>query len=264
MQKFIIVEGKKVSFTLTPPYADPSSSHLLFLHGLQSQKEAFYQLQQSLSSSLSFPQLAIDLIGFGHSDKPKDFTYDIADQARIIIQILNALHIIKVHIIGHSLGGMIGTLLLKESPDLVGSLCSMEGNLALADCGESKTVADMSFDHFAEYYFSGLKTELQTSAETSAPFRYAAVSMIPDFVFYKTAQSIVHWSKHKQLFDIFNNSVQPKLLVRGDKSNFASSPTGPNIQKATISRAKHFMHFDNPAETAQILSQYLKNIVDYR
>ena len=49
----------------------------------------------------------VDLIGFGQSDKPKNFGYDLLDQVNKIKKLLYELEIKDLIIIGHSYGGMI-------------------------------------------------------------------------------------------------------------------------------------------------------------
>lgn len=258
VRQYLSIQDKKIAFTYAPA-SDGAEPCLVFLHGLQSRKEIFDELRLNLEKSFPFSYLAMDFIGFGESDKPEDFSYDIIDQADIVKKLLKEIGIKRVIIIGHSLGGMVGTLLLEQ--DLtIDALISMEGNLCLEDCGESRVVADMSFEHFRSTYFSSLKERLKTSNETSAPFRCTAIDLIPDYVFYKTAKSIVQWSKEEKLFDIFQTSSQPKLLICGEKSSFKSLPQNEHIKHATIKRAGHFMILDNPQECIKVIGDFLKNI----
>ncbi|MCV5831062.1 alpha/beta hydrolase, partial [Escherichia coli] len=48
---------------------------------------------------------AIDLPGFGYSDKPKDFDYSIASQARIVERFMDRLSIGRPVVVGSSYGG---------------------------------------------------------------------------------------------------------------------------------------------------------------
>src|SRR5260221_5662540 len=105
-----------------------STEYILFLHGIQSNKELFVPLmKQSFLDAYSL--LALDCIGFGNSSKPEDFSYDVQEQAHIISEVLKQLGITKLHIIGHSLGGVIGTLLLQPLQENILSFLNLEGNL---------------------------------------------------------------------------------------------------------------------------------------
>src|SRR5438045_1306243 len=99
-------------FDVSTLHKQQSPEYILFLHGIQSNKELFLPLlQQNFLENYSL--LALDDIGFGNSSKPEDFSYDVEDQAKIIALLVEQLEIKKLHIIGHSLGGVIGTLLSK-------------------------------------------------------------------------------------------------------------------------------------------------------
>jgi pimeloyl-ACP methyl ester carboxylesterase len=66
---------------------------------------------------------AIDLLGFGHSDKPVDGDYSAAAQAKIIREFM--LHVginEKVTLVGSSMGGSISTRFTVDYPQLVSHL----------------------------------------------------------------------------------------------------------------------------------------------
>ncbi len=55
---------------------------------------------------------AVDLPGHGKTDKPQSISYTIESLSRFIKDFMTALGIEKAHIVGHSLGGAIGTRLV--------------------------------------------------------------------------------------------------------------------------------------------------------
>ena len=57
-----------------------SNSAFLFMHGLQSRKETFDIYLDNFSPKTKRSLISLDLIGFGQSDKPKNFGYDLLDQ----------------------------------------------------------------------------------------------------------------------------------------------------------------------------------------
>jgi 2-hydroxy-6-oxonona-2,4-dienedioate hydrolase len=96
--------------------------HLLFIHGLGSSSDRWLDIPEALS--LYFHTIAIDLPGFGGSDKPPDMNYTIEAFSDIIRQFTEKIRITKedrsdnktskVTLVGHSLGGYIASKIAAE------------------------------------------------------------------------------------------------------------------------------------------------------
>ena len=196
------------------------------------------------------------MVGFGNSEKKLDFNYDLLDQVLIIDRLLDHLKIKKTIIVGHSFGGMIGTKLLENRKLDVSAFINLEGNLCLDDCGESINVANMNYLDFLPYYDS-LKSRLLNSKTFAETFRGGSLDLIPPKVFFKTSQTIVKWSKNNKLNEIFENTTIPKLLIRGDKSNFKSYPQNVKITHSSIAGGTHFMILERPNQTYEAIHDYL-------
>lgn len=62
--------------------------------------------------------IAIDLLGYGGSSKPKD-GYSVESQASLVAQVLSELDVELATVVGHSFGGKVATALAESSPELV-------------------------------------------------------------------------------------------------------------------------------------------------
>ena len=62
---------------------------------------------------------ALDLLGYGDSDKPRDATYTVAMQAEIVRGFMDALHLRHADMLGISLGGWISLKVAAEHPERV-------------------------------------------------------------------------------------------------------------------------------------------------
>ncbi len=252
---FVSLQKINIAYSRSGP---ASGSCFLFLHGLQSNKDVFAALRATLHGAFPhMPQLALDFAGFGESEKPEGFSYDLPAQAGLVTDAVQMLGMSRAHIIGHSRGGMTGTLMLKTAPHLVQSLISLEGNLVLADCGESRTVARLPYETFRDTHYPALKQKLAASKEPSALFRHAALQLIPDYAFYRTSTTTVAWSENGLLAEAFRASPLPRLMVCGASSAFASRDPGGNADTADIPSSGHFMLLDNPAATAEAVTGFL-------
>ncbi len=213
-----------------------SSGPTIFcVHGIQGNKKS-YQTFFENTKTADFQVIAIDLIGFGDSSKPEDFSYELKDQAQILLDLADLLNIKKFHIIGHSIGGMVATLALSLAADRILSIVSLEGNLRLEDGSETRRVAAMTFEEFCIKRYPFLK---QKCLEVGDQFRYESLQKVPPEVFYKTSNSVVQLSNTNQLYEIFCNTPQPKLFVKGAKSHFMTRPSSSAITYIEIPNVDH-------------------------
>ena len=86
-----------------------NKKHILFIHGLGSAADRWMNIPDELSAD--FHSVAIDLPGFGESDKPKKMDYTIDQFCKIIISFLKiiSIHNEEIILVGHSLGGYIAS-----------------------------------------------------------------------------------------------------------------------------------------------------------
>ena len=103
--------------------------HLLFIHGLGSSADRWLDIPDALSL-LGFHVVALDLPGFGLSEKPENMDYTVGQFVQIVARAADKAGIIgsnkKLSIVGHSLGGYIGAQLAIEYPNLVNKLVLMD------------------------------------------------------------------------------------------------------------------------------------------
>ncbi len=230
---------------------------IVCLHGIQSNKKIFSALLEKPFFK-DYSLLSIDFIGFGKSSKPTDFSYDIEDQAMMVEKLLKELGIEECHIIGHSMGGMVGTLLLEKLGKNVLSFVNMEGNLTGKDSGASLRVLEQSFDTFCAGGYETFKKKETDTMEPGTTERIKSLSMIPDYAFYKAAESIVTWAKSDKLMEIFTSAPQKKLYVYGNRNSDKAARVPDSIQKAEIANAGHRMLTDNLEGTYETIERFFK------
>jgi len=73
-------------------------------------------------ASAGYRAIAPDLLGYGYSDKPRDFDYTIESQSRMIAGLLERLGIDHAILIGSSFGGAIAATVALNRPELVEKL----------------------------------------------------------------------------------------------------------------------------------------------
>ncbi len=101
-EKFVKVGANKIRYL----EEDGSDGNVLLIHGLGASAERWTQVIPHLSKK--YHVIALDLIGYGFSDKPS-VDYTPAFFSQFIFDFLNTIGITKTSMIGSSLGGQIAT-----------------------------------------------------------------------------------------------------------------------------------------------------------
>ncbi len=106
-----------------------SDRHILFIHGLGSSSDRWLDIPDALSLS-GLHTIAVDLPGFGGSDRPADMDYTIENFAKAIARFMHETRIDdgKTCIVGHSLGGYIAAELAIENRPLVDRLVLVDSS----------------------------------------------------------------------------------------------------------------------------------------
>lgn len=115
---FQSVEGLKIYFEQHGDWQSGQDTVLL-LHGLGSSSQDWENQIPALSKIAKV--LAVDLRGHGKSDKP-DLPYNIPMFAEDISKLVDKLKLEPVHLIGHSMGGMIAFQLALDHPQQLKTL----------------------------------------------------------------------------------------------------------------------------------------------
>jgi pimeloyl-ACP methyl ester carboxylesterase len=105
-----------------------SGPAVVAVHGLGATKGSFLPTVAALSSR--FTMMALDLPGFGDSDKPIAAAYDPRFFAGAVIELLDALGLERAHLIGNSLGGRVALEVGFRHADRVGRLALLAPSLA--------------------------------------------------------------------------------------------------------------------------------------
>jgi pimeloyl-ACP methyl ester carboxylesterase len=95
-----------------------SGPPIILIHGYTSNLITWRFNTRELAAK-GFSVWALDLPGFGYSDKPKDFGYTLADYADFMAKFMDAEGIKKAVLVGNSMGGNIAIETYLKYPDRV-------------------------------------------------------------------------------------------------------------------------------------------------
>lgn len=93
---------------------------IIFIHGFVSSVYTFRRIIPLLSEHFSI--IAIDLPGFGRSEKSTSFIYTYENYGRLIAACIEHFQLDKVFLVGHSMGGQIALYTTKIIPERIDKL----------------------------------------------------------------------------------------------------------------------------------------------
>jgi|SRR5215813_264420 len=116
--RFAEVGGQRVHYQEA---GDPNDPAVVLIHGFSSSTLVWSRVFLRLADE-SLRVIAVDLLGYGYSGKPRNGNYTIEGQARMIAGLLDKLGIEQAHIIGSSYGGAVAATLALDYPEQVDKL----------------------------------------------------------------------------------------------------------------------------------------------
>ena len=116
----VMIDGHRIHYL-----EGGEGSPVLLVHGLGSRASDWSGLIPSLVKS-SHHVYAIDLLGYGNSDKPKDANFSIGDEATLVEHFIDTEHLQQVDLAGWSMGGWISMVVATEMPERIAKLVLLD------------------------------------------------------------------------------------------------------------------------------------------
>jgi len=114
--EYTTIHGNRIHY-----YEGGSGAPVLLVHGLGSRAEDWANLMPQLKQA-GFHVYAIDLLGYGRSDKPANATYSIPEEAQYVEDFIAQRHVQKLDLVGWSMGGWVAMRVALDEPQSVGRL----------------------------------------------------------------------------------------------------------------------------------------------
>lgn len=212
------------SATLATNSTGHSRPVLLLLHGVGTSSD-FWQLNIP-AFARDYRVLALDLPGFGNSDKP-DASYELTWLCEKILAFLDAKQVDQAHVLGASMGGHLSLMLAMDHPDrfqtltMVGSCGAWEHPTPLLDWAFNTFWNEyIVTDHLRRTWANTFdRIFLYKNEITDRIFRYQMALRADATLFQKegrastrSLKSIFYSSRRDRLHDV----QQPVLLIFGE------------------------------------------------
>jgi pimeloyl-ACP methyl ester carboxylesterase len=229
--------------------------------------------------SKAYRVIAIDLKGFGLSDKPMDNNYSVLDQSDIISEFIRVHNLDDVILVGNSMGGAvslftylmqsdhgahhISKLILIDSagykqrlPDFIAILTIPIVNVLSLSLTSSHFRAKMVLN---ESFYDHTKITEDIVAT------YAAYHSLPgtSHALIKTAQQLVP-PNFDEMAERYKSITIPVLIIWGDKDTIVPLQVGrklaaniPNSKLVVIPNCGHIPQEECPSKTIEAMESFL-------
>jgi pimeloyl-ACP methyl ester carboxylesterase len=115
--RIVTVDGVGLHYVEQAPPVGGNAPAIVMVHGFGGQTYSYrYQLA---NLSQDYRCIAIDLKGFGYSERPEGGDYSLTGQARLVLGAMDALSIGKATLIGQSMGGEVVMRMAEMAPERV-------------------------------------------------------------------------------------------------------------------------------------------------
>jgi pimeloyl-ACP methyl ester carboxylesterase len=115
---FTEIDGTSIHYQ---EFGEKNNPTLILLHGYSASTYTWHETAPQLANK-GFRVIAVDMVGFGYSDKPAWFDYTITSQARMVSRFMDRLGIGRATLAGSSYGGTVASTLTLDYPERVEKL----------------------------------------------------------------------------------------------------------------------------------------------
>lgn len=172
-------------------WGNPNNPPIVALHGWLDNANSFDEIAKYLQDNYYF--IAVDLPGHGHSSHlPQGCVYHFTDGIFTVVEIINALKLDKLHLLGHSMGACLGSLVAGVAPERFLSLSLIEG---LGPFSHPAETACKQLSNYLHY----LSQKQLKKAKGYNKFEQAALARsVKGYVSLDIAKSLCERGTHKE------------------------------------------------------------------
>ncbi|CAG1009499.1 2-hydroxy-6-oxo-2,4-heptadienoate hydrolase [Burkholderiales bacterium] len=227
---------------------------LVFVHGLGCASSCDYPTVARDPALLGRRAILVDLLGFGFSDRPNDFSYTIADHAQSVAELVRCLKLTDFDLFGHSMGGAVAIELAASCAEAVHALVLSEPNLDPGGGLFSRAIAAMSEE---DYLRAGHARNLEMAAASGQAIWAGSMQIASALAVHRSAKSLVAGSVptwRAQLLAL----PMPRTVIFGQLSlpddDFDQFPNA-RVAVAVVPDAGHSMAWENPSGLARAIAR---------
>jgi pimeloyl-ACP methyl ester carboxylesterase len=234
--------------------------------------------------ALHYRVLAVDYLGVGDSDKPEQgFRYTVEEQADLMAELIAALRLSRINVMGASYGGAVALNLAARYPDLVEKVVCIEGGALitpemlnysrLGDLLEWPALGDIIWGFMKSGLFDGATARSIMGAawdELSPAERQEIVGVFSANVHTVSRSS---WlgiyraiTSRIDFVEALDRTRVPMLYLYGEDSKYRAVAEmnarrferhNPNIEVIAFRSGIHDLHLQYPGDVSRIVLRFL-------
>ena len=243
---------------------------IILIHGLGDEADTWRHLVAPLSAN--YRVIALDLPGFGRSDKP-DRAYTITFFQDTLLELMDTLTIQTTTLVGHSLGGVIAHIIALNHPQRVKQLILIGGRLVASAQKIDPVTLLFLIPGLGEWLYNRLRNDPQAAYRTLAPY-YHHIDQLPEadrqFLFQRVNERVWNDGQRRAFLSTFRNLARwipsqqrdlatrlascavPTLALWGEHDHINSIENGkalvklqPTARLIVVPNAGHNAHQEN-------------------
>ncbi len=228
---------------------EESHGTLVYIHGLGESGLCFETLLADPRLG-RWSHLAVDLVGYGKSYWARE-PLTLEQHADRLAELLEREGLAPAVLIGHSMGGVLGTLTARRVPHLVEAFVNVEGNISPADCTFSSQADRYSLpdwlDHGYGRVLDGLYEDQEEDPAVLRPY-CASIQICDPRAFHRNASELVEFSASETLASSMAAIDRPAIYIfgaprgAGDRSRGLLAEAG--VEMVGIPHAGHWPFLD--------------------
>lgn len=247
---------------------------VLMIHGFASSTYTWEQVAPPLNR-LGYNIIALDLKGFGWSDKPRGAAYDAASLERELLRFIDQLGLQHYALVGHSLGGAIALLTALDRPQQIERLILVDpaaprtehrpGVFQLLGTAPGAWTAEVAFGQWMvdwnldEVYFDRTRISPQTRRAYYDRLRSDGALAAQTAIV-----SAVNAPGLRTLFERVPTIQLPTLILWGEQDRWVPLAVGQALQReiagsqlVVLPRCGHLPQEEWPDQTTALFADFL-------
>jgi pimeloyl-ACP methyl ester carboxylesterase len=246
------------------------SPTVVFLHGLMTSSASWGKVLSTTADGR--PAIAVDLPGFGDSDRPRPYDYTVGGQSAHLLRFLDVRGIDRAILIGNSLGGAVALLTAAAVPDRIRAL-------VLVDAASPVSSMPLSIRALRTPVVGEIEMELYVRPLLELSLRYrlfADPKNVTEEIVEREWRPVTIPGTRRAALAAIRSSARgyehalerihiPTLIVWGLEDRLLPVADGhrlaaaiPGARLVVLPRAGHIPQEETPAEFSRVVAEFLR------